>query len=172
MLTKPMDHYEYKDVLTMRVTKYKTILTEDQKAVLEKEFVVNYSEMDRKMNSPEKVARFARDFLRMHEQTEEYMYMICTNVKLDLTSVFEISHGNVNSSVAGVREIFQKALLANAVCIFIMHNHPSGDPTPSRQDIEVTKRTVEAGEIVGIQVLDHVIIGRPGFTSLKEKGYI
>jgi DNA repair protein RadC len=156
----------------MRVIKYKTKLADDQKAVLEKEFSVNYPEMDRKMNSPEKVARFARDFLRMHEQTEEYMYMLCANTKLDMTSVFEISHGNVNSSVAGIREIFQKALLANAVSIFIMHNHPSGDPTPSVQDIEVTKRAVKAGEIVGVQLLDHIIIGRPGYTSLKEKGYV
>jgi DNA repair protein RadC len=156
----------------MRVIKYKTKLTDDQKAVLEKEFSVNYPEMDRKMNSPEKVARFAKEFLRMHEQTEEYMYMICANTKLDLTSVFEISHGNVNSSVAGIREIFQKALLANAVSIFIMHNHPSGDPTPSRQDIEVTERAVKAGEIVGVQLLDHIIIGRPGYVSLKEKGYV
>lgn len=156
----------------MRVIKYKTKLTDDQKAVLEKEFSVNYPEMDRKMNSPEKVARFAKEFLRMHEQTEEYMYMICANTKLDLTSVFEISHGNVNSSVAGIREIFQKALLANAVSIFIMHNHPSGDPTPSRQDIAVTERAVKAGEIVGVQLLDHIIIGRPGYVSLKEKGYV
>lgn len=156
----------------MRVIKYKTKLTDDQKAVLEKEFSVNYPEMDRKMNSPEKVARFAKDFLRMHEQTEEYMYMVCVNTKLDLTSVFEISHGNVNSSVAGIREIFQKALLANAVSIFIMHNHPSGDPSPSRQDVEVTKRAVQAGEIVGVQLLDHLIIGRPGYVSLKEKGYV
>ena len=156
----------------MRVIKYKTKLTDDQKAVLEKEFSVNYPEMDRKMNSPEKVARFARDFLRMHEQTEEYMYMVCVNTKLDLTSVFEISHGNVNSSVAGIREIFQKALLANAVRIFIMHNHPSGDPSPSSQDIAVTERAVKAGEIVGVQLLDHIIIGRPGYVSLKEKGYV
>lgn len=156
----------------MRVIKYKTKLTDDQKAVLEKEFSVNYPEMDRKMNSPEKVARFARDFLRMHEQTEEYMYMVCVNTKLDLTSVFEISHGNVNSSVAGIREIFQKALLANAVSIFIMHNHPSGDPSPSSQDIAVTERAVKAGEIVGVQLLDHIIIGRPGYVSLKEKGYV
>lgn len=156
----------------MRVIKYKTKLTNDGKAVLEKELSVNYNEMNRKMNSPENVARFATGFLHLHEQTEEYLYMICMNVKLEMTSVFELSHGNVNSSIISVREMFQKALLANAVSIILMHNHPSGDPTPSREDVEVTKRAVEAGNLVGIQVLDHIIIGRPMYSSLKEKGYI
>lgn len=108
----------------------------------------------------------------MQEAPEEYMYMLCMNTKLEMTSVFEISHGNVNSSIVGTREVFQKALLANAVSIALIHNHPSGDPTPSREDVEVTKRLVEAGKIVGVQVLDHIIIGRPGYTSLKEKGYL
>lgn len=156
----------------MRVVKYTTKLTENQKVVLEKEVSVNYPELDRKMNSPEKIAALATRFLRMQEEPEEYMYMICMNTKLELTSVFEISHGNVNSSIVGTREVMQKALLANAVSIAMIHNHPSGDPTPSREDIEVTKRLIEAGRIVGIQVLDHIIIGRPGFTSLKEKGYM
>lgn len=156
----------------MRIVKYKTILSEDKKAVLEKEFSINCPEVDKKMNSPEKVVVLARQFLRLHEQSEEYLYMICMNVKLKMTSVFELSHGNVNSSIVSVREMFQKALLANAVSIIVIHNHPSGDPTPSREDIQVTKRMVDAGDLLGVQVLDHIIIGQPGYSSLKEKGYI
>lgn len=156
----------------MRVVKYKTKLTESQKVVLEKEISVNCPEVDRKMNSPEKIVGLATYFLKMQEAPEEYMYMLCMNTKLEMTSVFEISHGNVNSSIVGTREMFQKALLANAVSIALIHNHPSGDPTPSREDVEVTKRLVEAGKIVGVQVLDHIIIGRHGYTSLKEKGYL
>ena len=156
----------------MRVVKYKTKLTEDQKAVLEKEVSVNCPEVDRKMNGPDKIVNLAKHFLRMHEDTEEHMYMICMNTKLDMTCVLEISHGNVNSSIVGAREVFQKALLANAVCIALIHNHPSGDPKPSREDVEVTNRLIEAGKILGIQVLDHIIIGRPGYASLKEKGYM
>lgn len=155
----------------MRVTKYKTKLTSDGRAVLAKDYSVNYPELDRQMRDPDKVVKFAKDFLRMHEETEEYMYMLCLNTKLVLTGVFEISHGNVNSSIVGTREVFQKALLANAVSIIMVHNHPSGDCTPSREDINVTKRLMEAGEIVGISVLDHIIVGR-GFCSLKEKGYM
>lgn len=156
----------------MRVVKYKTKLTEDKKAVLEKEVSFNCPEVERKMNSPEKVALLGRNVLCMHEETEEYLYMICLNNKLDMTSVFELSHGNVNSSVVGIREMFQKALLANAVNIIVMHNHPSGDPTPSREDISVTERMKEAGKLLGVNVLDHIIIGGYRYTSLKEKGYI
>lgn len=156
----------------MRVVKYKTKLTEKQRVVLEKEVSVYCPEVDRKMNSPEKIVKLAREYLRMQELPEEYMYMVCMNTKLDMTGVFEISHGNVNSSVVGTREVFQKALLANAVSVIFIHNHPSGDSTPSREDIKVTERLREAGKILGIDVLDHIVIGRPDYTSLKEKGYM
>lgn len=155
----------------MRVVKYKTKLVDGRKAVLEKDLSTNYPEMDNMINSPETVEKLAKGFLRMHEQTEEYMYMLCLNTKLKLNGIFEISHGNVNSSVVGTREVFQKALLGNAVSIILIHNHPSGDCTPSIQDIEVTKRLVEAGKIVGVDVLDHIIIGQ-SYCSLKEKGYL
>ena len=155
----------------MRVTKYKTRLTEDKKAVLEKEVSFNYPGMDRFMNSPEKVARFAKDVLRIHEECEEYLYMMCLNNKLVMTSVFELSHGTVNSSLAGVREMFQKALLANAVSVIVFHNHPSGDCTPSKADVDITKKMVEAGNIVGVDVLDHIVVG-DSYCSLKEKGYL
>lgn len=85
-----------------------------------------------------------------------------------LTSVFEISHGTVKMSVVSPREVFQKALLANAVGIILLHNHPSGDCTPSKEDIKVTKRLMESGDIIGVNVLDHLVIGRPGYFSLKE----
>ncbi len=155
----------------MRVTKYKTKLTADRKAVLEKDYSVNYPGLNNMMNSPEAVVSLAKGFLHMHEETEEYMYMLCLNTKLKLTGVFEISHGNVNSSIVGTREVFQKALLGNAVSIILIHNHPSGDCKPSREDINVTKRLVEAGRIVGVDVLDHIIVGE-SYCSLKEKGYL
>ena len=156
----------------MRVVKYNTKLTEEQRVVLEKEVSVYCPKIDRKMSSPEQIAKLAKYYLRMQELPEEYMYMLCMNTKLDMIGVFEISHGNVNSSIVGTREVFQKALLANASSIALIHNHPSGDPKPSREDIEITKRLEQAGNILGVQVLDHIIIGRPEYTSLKEKGYM
>lgn len=156
----------------MRITQYKTILTEDRKVKLEKERSKNCPLIDKTVNSPDKVLQVARDFLRMHEDSEEYAYMLCLNTKLCLTSVFEISHGNVNGAIMGAREIFQKALLANAVNIIVLHNHPSGDCTPSAEDIKVTERLVAAGDLIGIQVLDHLIIGggNSNHYSLKENG--
>jgi DNA repair protein RadC len=154
-----------------RMTKYKTKLTENKRVVLEKEVSMNYPELSHIIRSPEDVVTLGRTFMRIHEEPEEYMYLICMNTKNRVIGVFEISHGNVNSSIVGTREVFQKALLANAVSIILMHNHPSGDPTPSREDIEVTRRMVEAGKILGVQVLDHIIIG-DRYSSLKEKGHM
>lgn len=156
----------------VRMIKYKTKLTETKRVTLEKEISVNRPDMEGVIRSPEDAAVVGRDFMHIHEESEEYLYMICMNTKNKIIGVFEVSHGNVNSSIVGVREIFQKALLANAVSIIVMHNHPSGDPKPSREDVEVTKRLVEAGKILGVQVLDHIIVGDGSFSSLKEKGYI
>lgn len=154
-----------------RMTKYKTKLTENKRVVLEKEVSMNYPDLSYIIRSPEDVVQIGKTFMHIHEEPEEYMYMICMNTKNKVIGVFEISHGNVNSSIVGTREIFQKALLANAVSIILMHNHPSGDPSPSREDIEVTRRIVGAGKILGVQVLDHIIIGDQ-YSSLKEKGHM
>lgn len=154
-----------------RMTKYKTKLTDNKRIILEKEFSMNYPGETFIIRSPEDAAIIGKDYMHIHEESEEYMHMICLNTKNRVIGVFEISHGNVNSSIVGTREIFQKALLANAVAIILMHNHPSGDPKPSREDIEVTKRIVEAGKILGIQVLDHLVIGDQ-YVSLKEKGHM
>ena len=155
----------------VRMIKYRTRLTENKRVVLEKEVSSNCPDLSYAIKSPDDAATIGKEFMRIHEEPEEYMYMICVNTKNRIIGVFEISHGSVNSSIVNPREVFQKALLANAVSIIVMHNHPSGDCTPSREDIEVTKRLVEAGKIVGVDVLDHLIIG-DGYTSLKEKGYL
>jgi RadC-like JAB domain len=81
--------------------------------------------------------------------------------------------GSLNSSIVHPREVMKSAILNNAASIIVSHQHPSGDPTPSREDIEVTKRLAEAGRILGIEVLDHVIVTHTGnHVSLKEKGYL
>ena len=154
-----------------RMTKYKTRLTENKRVVLEKEVSMNYPDLSYIITSPEDVVQVGKSFMRIHEEPDEYMYMICLNTKNRVIGVFEISHGNVNSSIVGTREVFQKALLANAVSIILMHNHPSGDPSPSKQDIEITRRLSEAGKLIGIEVLDHIIIG-DRYSSLKEKGHM
>lgn len=155
----------------VRMTKYTTKLTENKRIVLEKEVTKNCPDLTYAIKSPEDAAVVGKEFMRIHEEPEEYMYMICMNSKNKVIGVFEISHGTVNVSLVSPREVFQKALLANAVSIILMHNHPSGDCTASREDIEVTKRLVEAGKILGVEVLDHIIIG-DSYSSLKEKGHM
>lgn len=154
-----------------RMIKYRTRLTDEKRVTLEKEVAVNRPDLNAIIKSPEDAADIGKNFMRIHEEPEEYMYMICMNNKNRIIGVFEISHGNVNSSIVGTREIFQKALLANAVSIILMHNHPSGDPKPSPEDVQVTKKIVEAGKLIGVQVLDHLIIGDQ-WCSLKDKGYM
>ena len=155
----------------VRMIKYRTRLNADKRVELEKELVVNRPDLYPIIKTPDDAAIIGREFMRIHEEPEEYMYMLCLNNKNRVTGIFEISHGNVNSSIVGPREVFQKALLANAVNIILMHNHPSGDPSPSNEDIKVTKRLTEVGDILGVRVLDHLIIG-DRYVSLKEKGYL
>lgn len=154
----------------VRMIKYRTRLTESKRVILEKEVSMNYPMLSRKITSPQDAVEIGREFLHIHEEPEEHLYMICMNTKNIVIGIFEISHGSVNASIATPREIFQKALLANAVSIILMHNHPSGDSTASKEDISMTQRTAEAGKIVCVELLDHIIIG-DRYTSLKEQGY-
>ena len=123
-----------------------------------------------KYNNPEKLYELAKS-IRLPERAEEYLYMACLDGSSHCIGLCEVSHGTVNSSLIGAREVFQRALLMGAVSIILIHNHPSSDTTPSNADIAVTRNLVEAGKLIGVPVLDHLIVGRDGFTSLREEGY-
>ncbi len=97
------------------------------------------------------------------------MYLNTKNQVLHKKTVFI---GSLNASIVHPREVYKEALRRSAASIICIHNHPSGDPSPSREDIEVTKRLNECGKILGIDLLDHLIIGENKFVSLKEKGYL
>ncbi len=84
----------------------------------------------------------------------------------------EVSRGSLNQSLVHPREVFAPALRESAAAILVLHNHPSGDPQPSRDDHEVTRRLVRAGEILGIRVVDHVIVARGGFVSFARSGWM
>lgn len=153
----------------MRVTTYSTKLTCEGKAILEKEISVNCPNIDRIFNSPLKVNQFARDFLEMDRRTEEYVCMLCLNTKNAMTGIFEITHGTL-IAVTSVRErCIKKALLANAVGIILIHNHPSGNCAPSNEDRRITKQLTEAGKLLNIDLVDHVIIGDESYYSFKEE---
>lgn len=105
----------------------------------------------------------------MNKQTEEYLYMLALNTKGKPLGVFEISHGTVDSTFCNPREIFIKALLCGASGIVIVHNHPSGNTMPSKQDIESYDRLKEAGKLIGINVLDSVIVGESYYSFAENR---
>jgi DNA repair protein RadC len=123
-----------------------------------------------KISSPEDVYR--RLFPRMREQKKEMFIELCLDTKNQILKEEVISLGSLNANVVHPREVFKLALTESAAHIIVAHNHPSGDPTPSREDIEITKKLVETGNIMGITVLDHVIIGDGRHFSMKEAGHI
>lgn len=103
---------------------------------------------------------------------QEVFMVITLNGKNNILSKKEIFKGSLNSSLVHPREVFKEALKNSAASIIVCHNHPSGDPTPSKEDINVTKRIKECGNIMGIELLDHIIIGDNKYISLKERGYL
>ena len=106
----------------------------------------------------------------MYEKREFFM-ALNLNSKLQVESKSIISIGNLDSAPVHPREVFGPAVRRGAAAVIVAHNHPSGDPSPSPEDIDVTKRLIKASEILGIKLLDHVIVGNGCFTSMKSEGY-
>jgi DNA repair protein RadC len=140
-----------------------------ERIVLVKERVGRY-ELPRKIGSPEDAYRAITTITNAQEEAQEVFGVLILNTKHKIVAVHEVSRGTLNASMVHPREVFKPAVLHNAASIICFHNHPSGDPEPSRDDVEVTNRLVEAGKIMGIGILDHIIVGDDRYTSLKERG--
>lgn len=121
-------------------------------------------------DQPEIIAEYYMQELRHLDC--EHVLLLLLDTKCHKIKDFLISKGTVNSAMAEPREIFLKAVRYGAVNIVLLHNHPSGDVSPSSADISITKRIVEAGKLLGIQLVDHIIIGDNRFFSFREKGII
>lgn len=134
--------------------------------MLVKEKGVNYDAG--KLNSPEDIALMMRKLLHVEQMAEEHCYMIAMNSSCKVLGVFFISKGTVNVSLVTPRELYIRALLAGAVQIVLCHNHPSGNAIPSEQDIAITQKIKEAGEMININLADHIIIGSNSYLSFKE----
>jgi DNA repair protein RadC len=102
----------------------------------------------------------------------EHFRAVLLNTKNRILGVRTISIGSLNASIVHAREVFKAAVAESAQAIVLVHNHPSGLPEPSTEDIVVTERLAEAGRILGIEVLDHIVLGSQGFVSLKEMGHL
>lgn len=100
----------------------------------------------------------------------EHFYALALSTKNQLLKVIEVSVGSLNASIVHPRDLMRQAISLSAASVIVCHNHPSGDPTPSGADIQLTRRLVKAGDVIGIEVLDHVVIGHEAHSSLRDLG--
>lgn len=151
-----------------RSIRFKTI-----KAVYEtlivKEDITNYLKPGTRFTQPQQVSD---TFQFLMKETKEMFITLHLDGKNRIIAMDLVSLGSLNQSIVHCREVFKTACLSNAAAIICVHNHPSGDPTPSSEDIAITRRLKEAGEIMGIKVLDHIIIGDGQYLSFVERGLL
>jgi len=150
-----------------RIIKFKQI-----KAVYEtltiKEEIGQYIKPGERFTSPIQIFNI---FNFLNQETKEYFFTMHLDGKNRIVCIDQVSVGSLNQSIVHPREVFKTALLSNAAAIILLHNHPSGDPAPSREDREITRRLKEVGEMIGIRVLDHIIIGGT-YMSFVEQGLL
>ncbi|WMT29174.1 DNA repair protein RadC [Bacillus aerius] len=124
----------------------------------------------RSIRSPQDAYELLKTFLE--DRDREHFIVVTLDTKNQPVSINVCHIGSLNASIVSPREVMKSAILSSAASIMVAHNHPSGETTPSREDVDVTKRLAEGGKLMGIELLDHLIIGDGKYTSLKEKGYI
>lgn len=124
----------------------------------------------RRCNSPDLVEDILLKFYEQEDEGVEKFSVIALDTKNKIIGIQVVSVGTINSTLIHPREAFKFAISCNANSIFVAHNHPSGDLEPSREDIHITRRLKEAGELIGIKLLDHFIVGEDKVLSIKERG--
>jgi len=120
------------------------------------------------IQSPEDAASLI--LYEMGALEQEHLNVMLLDTRNRMVKLVEVYRGSLNSSLIRVSEVFKEAVRANAAAIIVVHNHPSGDPTPSPEDISVTRAIVQAGKLLDIEVLDHIVVGKNKFISLKSRG--
>jgi DNA repair protein RadC len=122
----------------------------------------------KRLDTPRELVQAVTPFIA--DECVEVFAIACLNTKQHLLCVHEVSRGSLDSTIVHPREVFKAAVLASAATIALAHNHPSGDPTPSHDDIALTARLINAGAMMGISVIDHIIIGEGSYFSFVEAG--
>jgi DNA repair protein RadC len=142
-----------------------------------REVVIQFKPLDTeriKVDNPERVSAFVQE--KIGNDARESFILLCIGNKNEIVSYSVISVGTITEAIVHPREVFLPAIMTKASGVIVAHNHPSGSNLPSRQDIETTKRLVEAGKVIGIQLVDHIIVGfndnYGNYYSMKENGYI
>lgn len=147
------NHAKRVDIVSLKMVRESSILYEN-----------------RRISSPNEALEVFKTLLENSDR--EKLVVCCLNTKNEPTNLSIVSVGSLNSSVVHPREVFKTAVMSNAASIIVAHNHPSGDTTPSKEDINITERLKKSGEIIGVALLDHLIVGNNTYLSLKEDGYI
>jgi DNA repair protein RadC len=128
----------------------------------------NHEVASKRISQPEEAADLFRSY--MADPDRELFAVMVLSAKNEVIGIHTVSIGTLDSTIVHPRETFKPAVLLNASSIIVAHNHPSGDPTPSFEDREMTKRLVDAGEILGIPLLDHLVVTHDSFSSMKKLG--
>ncbi|GFO57324.1 DNA repair protein RadC [Geomonas sp. Red276] len=150
-----------------RVIKLKTIKAVYQTMTVS-ETITDYLKPHTRYTSASQVFE---TFSFLRQETKEYFLSLHLDGKNRVICIDMVSTGSLNQSIVHPREVFKTALLSSAACILLIHQHPTGDPTPSTEDLTITRRLMDAGDMIGIKVLDHIIIGET-YYSFAERGHI
>lgn len=153
----------------MRITSY-TVELDGKLNILVKEKAVNYKTI--RFNNPEEIVEMINSLFRLNLKSEEHIYLLAMDIKCNLIGVFLLSKGTVDATVVNPREIFIRLFLCGASAFVIVHNHPSGDVTPSKDDRLTTKRIQECSDMMGIKFLDHIIVGDDNYFSFQKGGIL
>lgn len=148
------------------ITSYRTEIDDSYRTIVVKEKEIEYDET--LYCNPVKIVEMMNSAFKLDRLAEEHFYLLCMDTKCRIIGVFELSHGTANWSIASTRDVFMKALMVGSVAIVLVHNHPSGDSTPSVEDIQVYKRNQEASKLMNIEFIDFIIVGRNQYTSFNE----
>ena len=156
----------------MEIVTYDLRLNKNKTLKLVKENSIEYNSNHELLTEPENIAKMMKNIFDMDNLATEHFYAIALNCKCRILGIFELSSGCMEQTLCGTRELFQRLLMVGAVQFVVTHNHCSGYVEPSKSDILLSERIRQAGSLMGINLVDHIIIGTQGYYSMKETGDI
>ena len=152
----------------MRITKYDMQMDHDKKLILVKENATNYPSAEN-LTNPNLIYKMMCDVFHANKLPEEHVWLLAFSAKMAPIGIFEISHGGGMFSYIDPKAIFSRLLLTSAAGFVLVHNHPSGDPEQSQEDLKITKALQQGAALMGMQFFDHIIVGDARFLSLRNE---
>ena len=149
----------------MKVNEYEVMLKENEIPYLLKTRCCECLDC---VSEKEEAVSLIENAYRASNLAEEFLFLVALNAKLKPLALFRVSQGTNRNVIAGTREIFLRLLASGADSGVILHNHPSGDPTPSKEDIEVTTQLIDSGKLLRIPIFDHIVVARQGYRSIRD----